>query len=82
MKIYKQTNEENKVFIHKETWQAKIQIPIMEIGKYKEADEKMKFKIWPRTAMDYVEIWPFNTYNEALTVCEESKRSADCIHWI
>lgn len=30
---------ENKVFIHKETGEAKIQIPIMEIGKYREATE-------------------------------------------
>lgn len=73
---------ENKVFIHKENWQAKIQIPIMEIGKYKEADENMKFKIWPRSAMDSVEIWPFNTYNEALTVCRESGRDDNCIRGI
>lgn len=73
---------ENKVFIHKETWQAKIQIPIMEIGKYREADENMKFKIWPRSAMDNVEIWPFNTYNEALTVCRKSGRDDNCIRGI
>lgn len=73
---------ENRVFIHKETKQAKIQIPIMEISKYEEANENMKFKIWPRTAIDYMEIWPFNTYNEALTVCRESGRDDNCIHWI
>jgi len=73
---------ENKVFIHKETGEVKTQIPIMEIGKYIEADEKMKFKIWPRSAMDYVEIWPFNTYNEALKVCRESGRNDNCIRGI
>ena len=28
-----------------------------------------KFKIWPRSAMDYVEIWPFDTFQEALQMC-------------
>lgn len=73
---------ESKVFIHKETGEAKIQIPIMEIGKYREATEADKFKIWPRSSMDSVEIWPFNTYNEALTVCRESGRSDNCIRGI
>jgi hypothetical protein len=31
-----------------------------------------KFKIWPRNAHDYIEIWPFDTYNQALKVCRES----------
>ena len=72
----------NKVFIHKKTKQAKIQIPIMEISKYIEATENDKYKIWPRTAMDYVEIWPFSTYNEALTYCRENWRDDNCIRGI
>ena len=70
---------ENKVFIHKENWYAKIQIPIMEIGKYRETTENDKYKIWPRSARDTVEIWPFETYREAAEECKASGRSVDCI---
>jgi len=73
---------ETKIFIHKENWQAKIQIPIMEISKYREATENDKYKIWPRTAGDQVEIWPFNTYQEAVKECRESGRDEDCIEVI
>lgn len=70
---------ENKVFIHKETGKAKIQIPIMEISKYREATEADKYKIWPRTAHNQVEIWPFENYREALKECKKSNRDWDCI---